>query len=98
MTKTLASLRFVSSCVSNCIFAAEFPAASVSLRCSVRYSSVSPDSRGKQSSIKHGALAQTFLSTVSDLLLASSLINKTGLHTLLYLDSRLSRRQQLRFT
>ena len=53
---------------------------------------VNPNSYGSQSD------AQTSLSTASDLLLASSLINKTGLHTLLYLDSRLSRHQEPRFT
>lgn len=43
-------------------------------------------------------LAQTALSTAPDSLLASSLINTPGLHTLLYLDSRLPGHQETRFT
>lgn len=43
-------------------------------------------------------LAQTALSTAPDSLLDSSLSDTPGLHTLLYLDSRLPRHQETRFT
>lgn len=74
------------------------PAASGRGRCSLRSALCVPHLKRKMVLHHPGAAAWTTTSTASDLLPASSLINKSSLHTLLYLHGPLSRRQEPRFT